>query len=209
MKGTDVMRAVSMRLDWPAWPHSFLYYKCYLYAPSRTPGLMLLIMIYISCVKKAWLTAKFTGRLITRNGFFIRVRVIFIVWNRYVEYFALLAEIRFQSNPCQIYGWQIRRDVFSSENLGFLLSVFPHWCFINILFILYRRFIYIYIPPPFHDATALRGPGPSHCRGFTIILRHTAHGRTPLDEWSARYRDLWHHTTLQTPWPRRGSNPQS
>jgi len=26
------------------------------------------------------------------------------------------------------------------------------------------------------------GPGPPHCRGFTITLRHTTLGRTPLDD---------------------------
>ena len=31
-----------------------------------------------------------------------------------------------------------------------------------------------------------RGPRPPHCRGFTITV-----GRTPLDEWSARRRDLY------------------
>jgi hypothetical protein len=35
------------------------------------------------------------------------------------------------------------------------------------------------------------GPGPHHYRGFTIILRHTTLGRTPLDERSARRRDLY------------------
>ena len=32
---------------------------------------------------------------------------------------------------------------------------------------------------------------PPHYRGFTIILRHTTLGRTPLDECSARRRDLY------------------
>jgi hypothetical protein len=32
---------------------------------------------------------------------------------------------------------------------------------------------------------------PRHYRGFTITLRHTTLGRTPLDEWSARRRDLY------------------
>jgi hypothetical protein len=40
-------------------------------------------------------------------------------------------------------------------------------------------------------ATAPSGPGPPHYRGFTITLRHTSVGRTPLDEWSARHRDLY------------------
>jgi hypothetical protein len=35
------------------------------------------------------------------------------------------------------------------------------------------------------------GPGPPYYRGFTITLRHTTLDRTPLDEWSARRRDLY------------------
>jgi len=37
-----------------------------------------------------------------------------------------------------------------------------------------------YIPLP-HVTTALSGPGPPHCRGFTITLRNTTLGRIPLD----------------------------
>jgi hypothetical protein len=43
----------------------------------------------------------------------------------------------------------------------------------------------------FHGAIAASGPGPPHYRGFTIALRHTTLGRTPLDEWLARRRDLY------------------
>jgi hypothetical protein len=46
-----------------------------------------------------------------------------------------------------------------------------------------------------------------------ITLRHTTLGRTPLDEWSARRRDLYlttHDThKRQTSMPWRASNPQS
>ena len=41
---------------------------------------------------------------------------------------------------------------------------------------------------------------------------HTSVGRTPLDEWSTRRRDLWQHTTLtryKHPCPQWDSNPQS
>jgi len=41
------------------------------------------------------------------------------------------------------------------------------------------------------SATAHSGPGPSHCRGCTVTLRHTTFGRTPLDEWSAPRRYLY------------------
>ena len=34
------------------------------------------------------------------------------------------------------------------------------------------------------------GPGTPHCRGFEITLRHTNLGRTPLDDWSVRRREL-------------------
>ena len=56
------------------------------------------------------------------------------------------------------------------------------------------------------------GPGPRHCRDFTISLRHTTLGRTPLDEWSTRRSDLCQHKTLTTDRQvsyRRDSNPQS
>ena len=43
----------------------------------------------------------------------------------------------------------------------------------------------------FHGATAPSGTEASHYLGFTIALRHTTLGRTPLDEWSARRRDLY------------------
>jgi len=35
------------------------------------------------------------------------------------------------------------------------------------------------------------GPDPLHYQGFTIIIRQTTIGRTPLDELSARYRDIY------------------
>jgi hypothetical protein len=35
------------------------------------------------------------------------------------------------------------------------------------------------------------GSGPHHYRGFMITLRHSTLGKTPLDEWSARRRNLY------------------
>jgi hypothetical protein len=43
----------------------------------------------------------------------------------------------------------------------------------------------------FCGATALSEPGPSRYRGFMNAPRHTTLGRTPLDEWPARRRDLY------------------
>jgi len=43
----------------------------------------------------------------------------------------------------------------------------------------------------FCGVTAPRRSGLLHYQGFTITLGDTIHGRTPLDEWSARHRDLY------------------
>ena len=43
----------------------------------------------------------------------------------------------------------------------------------------------------FYGVTAPSGAGPPHCRSLTITLRHTTLGRAPLDEWSARRKDLY------------------
>jgi hypothetical protein len=50
----------------------------------------------------------------------------------------------------------------------------------------YRIVLFFY-----HGATAPSRAGPPHCLGFTITIRHTTVGRNPLDEWSARRRDLY------------------
>ena len=45
-----------------------------------------------------------------------------------------------------------------------------------------------------------------------VTLRHTTLGRTPLNGWSVRHRELWQHTTFTRDWhlhPRWNSNPQS
>jgi hypothetical protein len=69
----------------------------------------------------------------------------------------------------------------------------------------------VYILFFLHGATAPRGPGPPHYRSFTITLRHTTLGRTPLDERSARCRDLCltiHNThKRQTSMPLEGFEP--
>jgi hypothetical protein len=55
------------------------------------------------------------------------------------------------------------------------------------------------------------GPSPPHNRGFTITLRHTTLGRTPLDEGSARRKDLYltkHNThNRQISMPSAGFEP--
>jgi hypothetical protein len=57
----------------------------------------------------------------------------------------------------------------------------------------------------------LGGLGRLIFRGFTITLRHTTLSKTPLDEWSARHRDLYlttHNThNRQTSMPPVGFEP--
>ena len=60
----------------------------------------------------------------------------------------------------------------------------------------------------FNGTTAPSRPRFPYYRGFTITLRHTTLGRTPLDEWSARRTDLYltsHNThNRQTSMPPAG-----
>jgi hypothetical protein len=71
-----------------------------------------------------------------------------------------------------------------------------------------HRFLFVLFR--FQDATVLRGQGlliveASRSHSFTQHI-----GRTSLDEWSARRRELWQHTTLtgdRHPCHRRDSNP--
>jgi hypothetical protein len=67
--------------------------------------------------------------------------------------------------------------------------------------------LYIY----FHGISTPSGSGPPHYRGFTITLRRTTFGRTPLDERTARRRNLHltkHNTNKkQTSMPPVGLKP--
>ena len=60
----------------------------------------------------------------------------------------------------------------------------------------------------FHASTVPIGPATPHYWGFTITLRHTTLGMTPLDEWLARHRDLYlttHNTHKTHSYPLRDS----
>jgi hypothetical protein len=65
----------------------------------------------------------------------------------------------------------------------------------------------------FSNRATVLGPGPPHYRSFTITLIHTTLGRTPLDKWSARRRDLFltiHNThNRQTSMPSGGIRTHS
>jgi hypothetical protein len=63
----------------------------------------------------------------------------------------------------------------------------------------------------FHGARAHCWPGPPHYRSFKITLNHTTLGRTLLDEWSARHRDLYltthNNQNRETTMPPSGFQP--
>jgi hypothetical protein len=65
----------------------------------------------------------------------------------------------------------------------------------------------------FHEAGDHSAPVSPHYRRFTITLRHTTLGRTPMEELSTRRRDLYLTTHTLTrdrhPCPRRDPNQQS
>jgi len=53
------------------------------------------------------------------------------------------------------------------------------------------------------------GTRPHSCRGFTITLRHITLGRTPLEVWSVRRRNIhWQRTHIHTH-TRQQSMPQA
>jgi len=70
----------------------------------------------------------------------------------------------------------------------------PRWIFVINAFKTYICSLLTIITTTSTDfcgPTAHSEPVPPHYRGFTITLRHTTLGRTPLEEWSARRRDLY------------------
>jgi len=87
---------------------------------------------------------------------------------------------------------------------------YPYPAALSIPFFITAYITWCIYPPP--GATAPSGPGPPHYQGFTITLRHTTLGRTPLDEWSAQRRHLYmttHSTHNRQPFmPRQDSDRQ-
>jgi hypothetical protein len=61
----------------------------------------------------------------------------------------------------------------------------------------------------FHGFRAPSGSGPPHYRVFTITLRLTTLGRTPLDNWSAHRRETQQSKDTAIQCSRRDPNPQS
>jgi hypothetical protein len=88
--------------------------------------------------------------------------------------------------------------LFIDQKFSMLTSASTALCIIihsYVIFkVIFRWFLgdfWVILGDFFHDATAVSGPGPPHCWGFTVTLIHTTLSKTPLDGWSARRRDLY------------------
>ena len=116
--------------------------------------------------------------------------LLFSIWSRGVQI------IKLQSYYAFIY-WSVELQTFKVVFLEY--SIKKEIQFVNADFILFI-FCFVFV------ATTPSGRGPSH---LDHTQRHTTVGRTPLDEWSVRRRDLYltsHNTTdnhapggIQTP----------
>ena len=95
--------------------------------------------------------------------------------------------------------------MFKHTNMCVCIYIYMYVC----VFLCVRVFVNVCVC--FCGTTAPNGPGPSQCPSFTITLRHTMLGRTRLNEWSARRRDLYlttHNThNRQTSTPSAGIEP--
>jgi hypothetical protein len=94
------------------------------------------------------------------------------------------------TNPCRRNARYLRSanswNTFpSSAYMQYILSWHSQWQ------------SYSFNCPLPHGTTAPGRLGSPCCQSFTITLRHTTLARTPLDEWSARRREL-HLTTHST-----------
>jgi len=90
-------------------------------------------------------------------------------------------------------------------NETLLQSLNAFLCLKNIYFIKNKFTCYLYTPPPPWRCGPTRAIASSLLRFLDHIQRRITVGRTPLDEWSARRRDLYlttHNTQHRHPCPR-------
>jgi hypothetical protein len=82
------------------------------------------------------------------------------------------------------YGWRVSTFSWLLSVL-FKFTVHTSWCFYTVSFYKYIFFYFLW----------LCSPSRAMASSFTRFLDHTQRratvGRTPLDEWSARRRDLY------------------
>jgi hypothetical protein len=102
-----------------------------------------------------------------------------------------------------------RRDLLHRLSYPGPLSQDLHKYYLSVYDLVYKCSLQLIF---LGGAVVQRGSGPPHSRGFLIAHKATTTlGRTPLDEWSARRRDLYlttHNTQNKLPCPRQDSNPQ-
>jgi hypothetical protein len=126
------------------------------------------------------------------------------------KYFKIV-HIKGIEGPKQVASKHIFRFILLSDHLRhkqheWTLVIWKHMFGIShiIFFQGTHRFFY-------QGARAPNGPRPPHYRGYMITLRHTTLGNTPLNDWSARRRDLYlttHNThNRQTSTPPVGFEP--
>jgi len=92
--------------------------------------------------------------------------------------------------------WKYRRILCQLLKLRFGYTFYLHFCVLLKILINYFtnsiNKLKLLIPPPLFGAAAQRGPMASSCsRSLGHTQWRTAFGRAPLDEWSARIRDLY------------------
>jgi hypothetical protein len=106
---------------------------------------------------------------------------------------------------CLNDGSSIRADFLYWESNQDLAAVQFVACWMHLQG--YALYAYYCIPWLYSP----RWPTPSHCWGFQTTLRHTKFGRTPLDYWSARRRNLYlkkpNNYTRETSLPRSEFEP--
>ena len=106
--------------------------------------------------------------------------------------------------PTSFYGFMAwTRTILPLHSDSFLFSVLvflsnKFWLLEKGAYYIAINFVCRFVSIPynnlyifFHCATSPSGPWPNYYRSFTITLRHTTPGRIPVDEWSARRRELW------------------
>jgi hypothetical protein len=103
-----------------------------------------------------------------------------------VERFLLISDASEQAGK----KWKQKENILNVTGYNdhtkntFFVNKFSH-----ISLLLWYRNQYTVFSP--HSAAHPSRPKPPQGTGFTITFRHTSLGSTPLDEWSARRRDLY------------------
>jgi hypothetical protein len=97
----------------------------------------------------------------------------------------------------------LRTQKFISETISEQMCSHCMFCVSEFLFEIRWRFLQecysnLIHFPVFYGAACPSGPGPSYYRCSTITLRNNTLGRTPLDERSARRRELYLLNTTLT-----------